>query len=179
MRISSGIAVTGIVAVALATVGVLTAQASDAPLRPYLAGVTGRGLTDPSVKQAKGALPLGSGSGERVVYSVSGQRVWLVGARGRVLRSYRVTAGDVPPSLGTHRVFDRHSHGLGGDGAAVVDAVLFASHGSDNVGFSAAARPTARTPDPHRLAGAIRERRADAEALWKRATIGAIVEVVG
>jgi hypothetical protein len=178
VKIRSGLAVTGLVAAALATIGVLTAQASNAPMRPYAAGVTGADTSGPTVQRAPSAPPAGSGAGARVVYSLGEHRVWLVDAHERVVRTYRVTAGDVPPSLGTHRVFARSPHARGSDGTAVENVVFFASADEDNVGFSAAVRGTPLPPDPHHLAAAIRERRADAEVMWKRATIGTLVDVV-
>lgn len=170
VRIRSGIAVTGLVAAALATVAVLTAQASDAPprQRPGTTATTTAERT--ALVRSRDALPVGSGSGERVVYGIGAGRVWLVGGRGQVVRAFRVTAGDVPPALGVHRVFARLERGPGGDGTQAEHVVLFASTGSANVGFGAAA-------GPHLPAAVIREQSADAAAMWRWATIGTIVEV--
>ena len=169
VKIRSGVAVTGLLAAALATIGVLTAQAAEAPMRqPYAGGVT-------TVKRAPTALPVDSGSGSRVVYSLSGHRVWLVGPHERVLRTYLVVAGEAGPAPGTHRVFARDAHSRGDDGAPVEHVVLFATSGGANIGFSAAAAPAS----PRHLATSIRESRADATALWQRAPVGTVVVVTG
>lgn len=178
VRIRSGIAATGLVAAALGTIAVLTAQASDAPLRPRTGTAAKNRAARTALAQPPDALPAGSGSGERVVYGVGAHRVWLVDAHGQVVRTFQVLAGDVPPALGTHRVFARKERGPGADGTPVEHVVLFASTGSANVGFSAAADGSHSPSDPHRLAAAIREQPADAEVTWQRATIGSIVEVV-
>jgi hypothetical protein len=178
VRIRSEIAVTGLVTAALATVGVLTAQASDAPLRQHTRASATTPASRPVLVRLPDALPAGSGSGERVVYGIGAHRVWLVDAHERVARTFGVRAGDVPPALGVHRVFARQPHGPGADGTRVEHVVLFASTGGANVGFNAAADGARTPPDPHRLAAAIREQPADAAAMWQRATIGTIVEVV-
>ncbi len=170
-RIRSGIAVTGLVAASLVTVCGLALQAAHAPLRISAAQAA-------AAERGPDGLPADSGSGQRVVYSIGQRRVWLVDKYGRVARFYRVLAGDVDPSPGTHRVFARRSHGQGGDGARIEHVVMFATSWDDNVGFSAAVRPAAKPPAPHKLRAAIRASREDESALWNQAIIGTLVEVV-
>lgn len=173
VRIRSGIAVTGLVAASLVTLGVFTVQAAHAPLRipPAQAAAA-------AARRGPEGLPADSGRGQRVVYSVGQRRVWLVDRHGRVTRTYRVLAGDVAPSLGTHRVFARRSHGQGGDGRNIEHVVMFATRGDDNVGFSAVVRPPAKPSTPHQLRAAIRASREDGDALWNQAIIGTLVQVV-
>jgi len=171
-RFASGTLVAGLVTAALATVAVLTAQAADsAPANPYAAGHA----EDAAGACGHAGLPADCGSGMRVVYSIAGHRVWLVTGAERVLRAYPVAGGDPAPPLGAHEVFARGAHSSGGDGAAVEHVVLFAQSGDTNIGFSAAvgAAKAGARPTP-----AIRESRADGDALWQFATIGTTVEVV-
>lgn len=181
-RITSGALITGLVAAALIAVGALAVDASlSAPADPLAAaGASGgrAGRSAGGVAAGQQAPPANSGAGERVVYSVGRGRVWLVTADERVTRSYPVTAGDLTPGLGTHAVFARHAKSEGGDGAEVEHVVLFAKTDGMNIGFSAAVDGSLDPPDPAQPNTAVRQRRADADALWQQATIGSTVEVV-
>ena len=174
-RFTSGTLVAGIVTAALATVcGLTAAAAGSAPAGRYAPGHATADTSHSACRHS--GLPADCGAGMRVVYSVAQQRVWLVRNDERVLRSYRVKAGDPPPALGTHQVFARAARGRGGDGAPVEHVVLFAQTGSTNIGFSAAVGAAkARHTGP---TAAIREARADGDALWQFATIDTTVEVV-
>lgn len=175
-RFTSGTVVTGIITTALATIAALTALAAEsAPANPYLAGHGAAGST--ATICGHGGMPADCGTGMRVVYSITGHRVWLVSRAERVVRSYPVQAGDPAPPLGTHQVFARGAHGQGGDGAPVEHVVLFAQDGDSNFGFSAAVGTGKAKPGAH-PAPAIRESRPDGDALWQFATIGTTVEVV-
>ncbi|WP_328915560.1 MULTISPECIES: hypothetical protein [unclassified Streptomyces] len=169
-RIRSGAVVTGLVAAALAVVGVLAAQAPGIPAPPVAAAARPAG--------DRQGLPADSGTGSRVVYSVGQARVWLVGDHDAVLRTYRVTAGGLAPSPGSHTVFARGAQGRGGDGEPVEHVVLFAATDGTNVGFSAALNGSLGPHVPDRRSGAIRQTRADGAALWQRAAIGSDIEVV-
>jgi hypothetical protein len=174
VQIRSGILVGGVLGMALGTVGLLTAQASDAPLRPrHGAAHRGAGADGTDTADAR-ALPAASGSGERVVYSLGRQRVWLVDERNRVRRTYPVVGGEVAPAVGTHRVFAREGAARADAGYRVTDLVLFASTGGTNVGFCT----PVDQPAPHRLGPAISEPAKDADALWQQAAIGTLVDVV-
>ncbi len=52
-------------------------------------------------------VPAGSGSGRRIVYSNSGQRVWLVEENGYASHSWLVSGRRGAPSPGTYRVFSK------------------------------------------------------------------------
>ncbi|WP_225847863.1 hypothetical protein [Streptomyces sp. HPF1205] len=189
VTISSRTLVTGLLAAALGTVGLLTVQAADsagtapAGTAGGTAGAGAAGLgagrgAGPATGHGTTRLPAGSGTGERVVYSLSGGRVWLVGGHGEVVRSFAVVGGGLPPSVGPHKVFARRQGGRGGDGVKVEHVVLFAETDGLNIGFSAAADGSMAARDPAMRSGAVRESRADAAALWQRAPIGAAVVVV-
>lgn len=178
VSITSRTLVSGLLAAALGTVGVLALQAAGSaggipPGSTQLGAGRGAGL----VHRGTG-LPAHSGTGERVVYSLSGGRVWLVGPSGAVVRTFPVTGSAPLPALGTHKVFARRIAGRGGDGTDVEHVVLFARTGDTNIGFSATANGSAAPPAPARRTGAIRATRADAEAVWERAMIDALVVVV-
>jgi hypothetical protein len=181
-RIKSGTIVSGLTAVAMVIIAVLAAQASgSAPRTPVAAkpsaSTSGKA---PSSKPKPKTYPLPgrSGSGKRVVYSLSGKRVWLVARGDHVARTYPVIAGNVAPSLGIHRVYSRNPRGTGGDGAQVEHVVLFAETDGLNIGFSAEIHGRLTHPDPSKKTGALRQTRIDGAALWLWATTGSVIDVV-
>jgi hypothetical protein len=181
-HVPSGALVAGLLSAAFLTLGVLASAASDAAPEEAAAATRGgaAGSAHELTAVQRDGLPQSSGTGARIVYSVAQQRVWLVGADGRVRRRYQVTSGGTPAPGGTHTVFARRAHGTGGDGRQVEHAVFFAQTDGANVGFSAPVRPLppGRLSAPARLGAAIRESRADGQALWLFATIGRTVEVI-
>ncbi|MGW7383415.1 hypothetical protein [Streptomyces sp. NPDC054794] len=180
---SAGI-VAGLTAAAVGAVGFLAYQASAA------APANLRGLPGPTASPAVAAtkaprdkrnptaLPAGSGRGERVVYSVDDDRVWLVGPNGRVQHTFRVRPGSVDPPPDTYEVTSRSNAITGTDGTPVEHVVRFTSVGDVVVGFSAAVGETVSAPDPSVKTGGIREERRDGEEMWKFATIGVPVVVI-
>ncbi|WP_329135557.1 L,D-transpeptidase [Streptomyces sp. NBC_01476] len=181
-QLSSRTLVTALVAAALIAVGVLAEEASGTAPSPAAVAARTNQKSRPAGGAARGpaqqGLPLHSGSGERVVYSLRRHRVWLVDDEEQVVRTFTVVGGTVEPALGSHRVFARRSKGRGGDGAAVEHVVLFAETDGKNIGFSAAADGSLDRPDPAKRTTAVRTTRADADAVWVQATIGTTVEVV-
>ncbi|MFC9467177.1 hypothetical protein [Streptomyces coelicoflavus] len=183
MASSSAGIVTGLVTAAFVTVGVLAHQASvGAPAdldrsRATVSPAPGA-VKAPRDRRHPDALPAGSGTGERVVYSVDDDRVWLVGPANRVQRTYEVTPSTVDPAPGTYRVTSRSNRVTGSDGVPVEHVVRFTSAEGVAVGFSAAVDGSTAKPDPDRRTGGIRESRADGDAMWTFATIGRQVVVV-
>ncbi|MDN0195165.1 hypothetical protein [Streptomyces sp. S.PNR 29] len=179
---SSGI-VAALTAAALGAVGFLAYQASaSVPAglgRPRVSSSpTVSAPAAPARKSDPAALPAGSGSGERVVYSVGGDRVWLVGAADKVTRTFKVAPSAVDPAPGTYTVTSRSNRVTGSDGIPVEHVVRFTSVGGVVIGFSAAVDTSVATPDPGMKTGGIRESRADGDAMWRFATIGRKVVVV-
>ncbi|MGW4564017.1 hypothetical protein ACWEN3_16905 [Streptomyces sp. NPDC004561] len=181
---SSGI-VAGLAAAAVGAVGLLAYQAQAT----VPAGLGGRPAASgsPSVPATKAprdrrnptALPSGSGTGERVVYSVDDDRVWLVGGGNRVQRTFRVNPGSVDPPTGIYWVTSRSNAVTGTDGAPIEHVVRFTSVDGVAIGFSAAVGDAGQTgPDPGAKTGGVRETRADGDAMWKFATIGVRVVVI-
>ncbi|MGX4690356.1 hypothetical protein [Streptomyces sp. JNUCC 63] len=182
-RSSSGF-VAGLTAAAVATVGFLAHQA-QANVPRSLRGGPGATAT-PAASAAKAlrdkrhptALPDGSGTGERVVYSVDDDRVWLVGPDNKVRNTFGVNPGSVDPTPGTYAVVSRSKAITGTDGVPVEHVVRFTDVGGVVIGFSAAVDGSAPTPDPAVKTGGIRESRADGEAMWMFATVGQKVVVI-
>ncbi|MFF7792000.1 hypothetical protein [Streptomyces sp. NPDC007991] len=184
MAVSSSGIVAGLTAAALATVGYLAHQASQT-----LPAGLGRAHADatpaadvskapPRARKDPAALPVGSGKGARVVYSLRGDRVWLVGGDGTVTRTFEVAPSAVDPAPGDYSVTSRSNAVTGSDGVPVEHVVRFTSVDGVVIGFSAAVNDATAAPPPKAHTGGIRESRADGEAMWTFATIGRKVVVI-
>ena len=181
---TSSVIVAGLTAAAVGAVGFLTYQARGT--EP--AGPSGRpgASASPSVTASKAprdrrhptALPSGSGTGERVVYSLDDDRVWLVGGTNRMVRSFKVVPGTVDPPPGLYWVTSRSSATTGTDGVPVEHVVRFTSVNGLTIGFSAATAPRTAAAEPSGRTGGIRETRADGDAMWMFATVGVKVVVI-
>ncbi|MFI7338635.1 hypothetical protein ACIBUY_11920 [Streptomyces sp. NPDC050085] len=181
-RSSTGF-VTALTAGALAVVGFLAYQASanaPADLGKSKTGTSPSASSSRSPKEKADptALPAQSGKGERVVYSLGGDRVWLVGEDGKAQRTYKVTPGTVDPSPGKYVVDSRSGSVTGTDGKPIEHVVRFTSAAGVAIGFSAAVDGSTPEPDPTKETGGIRESRADGKAMWEFATYGRRVIVV-
>ncbi|MFH8797820.1 hypothetical protein [Streptomyces sp. NPDC017941] len=179
-RSSSGF-VAGLTAAALAVVGFLAYQASasapdDLGARPDKSSTETsdpeKGKTDPL------ALPGGTGSGKRVVYSLAGDRVWLVADSDKVKRTYKVTPSSVDPAAGSYTVTSRSGQIVGSDGTQIEHVVRFADVNGIAIGFSAALNGSTEKPDPAKKTGGIRSSRADGNAMWDFALMDVKVVVV-
>ncbi|MEU3859089.1 hypothetical protein AB0F03_17220 [Streptomyces sp. NPDC028722] len=182
---TSSAAVTALTVAALGTVGLLAYRAQTTA--PAALGGTPAAHASPSASASKAprdrhnptALPGGSGTGERVVYSVDDDRVWLVDDRGRMQRTFPVRPGNVDPPPGTYWVTSRSHAVIGTDGRPVEHVVRFTSVQGVAIGFSAAVGDgTGPAADPGVRTGGIRENREDGDAMWRFATIGVRVVVI-
>ncbi|MFF5144454.1 hypothetical protein ACFY6U_32855 [Streptomyces sp. NPDC013157] len=182
---SSGV-VAGLTAAAVGAVGFLAYQAS-ATVPPGLGSRSSAspapgapGAKAPRDRRHPTALPNTSGTGERVVYSVDDDRVWLVSERGRVERTFKVSPGTIDPPLGAYWVTSRSKAVTGTDGLPIEHVVRFTTTKDGSaIGFSAVtAQRAAAPPDPTVKTGGIRETRADGNAMWNFATIGVKVIVI-
>ncbi|MEU9035953.1 hypothetical protein AB0D45_13795 [Streptomyces sp. NPDC048352] len=182
-RSSSGI-VAGLTVAALAAIGFLGYQASaTAPALPAKPGAHA-----PAAPQAQApakqdpakpaAVPADSGTGMRVVYSVSQKRVWLVTEDGKEPRTFTVMPSTVHPAPGSYLVGSRAGTVTGTDGVPIEHVVRFASTDGIAIGFSARVDGSMPEPDLSKKTGGIRMSRADGDAVWAFATIGAKVVVV-
>ncbi|MGW1909695.1 hypothetical protein ACWCQS_02720 [Streptomyces sp. NPDC002076] len=179
---TSSAIVAGLTAAAVGTVGFLAYQAqANAPAS--LSGRPGPNAS-PSVSAGRAArhsttaVPGGSGTGERVVYSLDDDRVWLVDGGNRLERTFKVDPGTVDPLPGSYWVTSRSSATTGTDGVPVEHVVRFTTVDGLTIGFSAAVAPRAAGAEPGVRTGGIRETRADGDTMWAFATIGVRVVVM-
>ncbi|MFI0238816.1 hypothetical protein [Streptomyces sp. NPDC016845] len=169
---------------ALAAVGFLAYQASASAPSDLVApqpGASPSATASHSPKDKKApanALPAKSGTGQRVVYALRADRVWLVGADGKAQRTYGVVPGTMDPAAGTYKVIQRTGSVTGTDGVPIEHVVLFTTVNGKGVGFSAAVDGSTPKPDPAKETGGIRGSRADTTAMWEFATYGRKVVVV-
>ncbi|WP_351226495.1 hypothetical protein [Streptomyces sp. NPDC002133] len=183
-RSSSG-TVAGLTAAALAAVAFLAYQASaNVPENLAKPSV---GDVSPAARPSGGAdqpqknpldLPAKSGTGMRVVYALTEQRVWLVDEKGLPSRTFAVMPSTVNPLSGQYVVTSRSGSIRGSDGVQIEHVVRFANVDGVHVGFSAAVDGSMPAPDPEKKTGGVRMKRADGDALWTFATIGSKVVVV-
>ena len=144
----------------------------------------GTPATQPAVDDT---LPADSGAGRRVVFSEGRQRVWLVGTEEGVRRTYLVS-GSIHDNLdpGTFGVYSRSRQAWGIDDSGSMRWFVRFTRGDTGaaIGFhdipvddGAQVQSLAQlgTPLSH---GCIRQRTADAKALWRFAPVGATVVVV-
>ncbi|MFI9269252.1 hypothetical protein ACIGXM_00790 [Kitasatospora sp. NPDC052896] len=190
-RLGPGVVVTGLTLGALGVVGLLAAQADGAQNRAVTDQSQSRvsNLAPDSATPSPGAaaspaavpaLPAGSGTGRRVVYSVGSKAVWLVDPKKnpQVQAAFTVQRGSVDPAPGTYAVFSRSAATTGGDGRQVEHVVRFTQLGGVVIGFSAAVDGSTPAADPTARTGGIRETRQDAQSLWDFAPTGTRVTVV-
>lgn len=132
-------------------------------------------------------LPQDSGTGRRIVFSESLQRVWLVEpGQGGVQRTYLVsgsTLDNLDP--GTYEVYSTSRWAVGIDDSGVMEYFVRFTQGPSGAAIGFHTIPTKDgdplqtkaqlgTPQSH---GCIRQRTADAIALWDFAPIGTKVVV--
>lgn len=130
-------------------------------------------------------LPEDSGSGRRIVYAVSQQRVWIVEADESVSGSWLVSGKEGTPEPGTYSIYSRSRWASSEDGGARMEFMLrFVRTSGLPIGFHAI--PVDRNGRPvqseeelgqPRSKGCVRQRRADAEHLWNWAPDGTTVRV--
>ncbi|WP_411081894.1 hypothetical protein [Streptomyces sp. cmx-18-6] len=180
--------VAGLTAAAVLAVGVLAYQASaNAPdsvassssATPKVsASATAQPSAKPKAPKDPHAVPAASGTGERVVYALKDRRVWLVEENGKARRTFTVMPSPVSPPPGVYQVSTRAGTIQGSDGVPIEHVVRFANVGEVVIGFSAAQDGSMEAPDPTSKTGGVRMKRADGNAMWTFATVGAKVVVV-
>ena len=143
-----------------------------------------------SDQRATPDLPSDSGSGRRIVFDMSLQRVWLVGRDGAdqdvVRRTYPVS-GSLTDNLapGTYAVYSKSLHAIGIDDSGTMEYMVRFAHGQHAaIGFHdipvlhgkrVQSRDDLGSPASH---GCIRQWRPDARALWRFAPVGTKVVVL-
>jgi len=132
------------------------------------------------------ALPPNSGTGRRVVYDDSAQRVWIVEASGILRDSYLVSGRRGVPNPGTYQIYSKSTKAWAGhDGITMNHMVRFAHGRSLSIGFHSIPRYRSGTPmqteaqlGTYRSAGCVRQADHQAEALFNWTRIGDTVVVV-
>ncbi|HWJ82072.1 MAG TPA: L,D-transpeptidase [Nocardioides sp.] len=130
--------------------------------------------------------PADSGTGRRIVFSETQQRIWLVGADDEVLRTY-LGSGSVYDNLdpGTYQVYSRSRYATGIDDSGTMEYFVRFTQGDEGAAIGFHSIPTLDgqpiqtraqlgTPMSH---GCIRQALPDAIALWNFAPIGTTVVV--
>jgi hypothetical protein len=144
--------------------------------------------TAPDTTSGSTDLPASSGTGKRVVFDISDQRVWLVDpadGEDEVERTYLVS-GSLTDNLdpGSYEVYSRSERAWGIEDSGTMRYFVRFAHGDNAaIGFHDipvdGGSPVQRvdqlgTPLSH---GCVRQRRADAIALWRFAPLGTRVVV--
>lgn len=169
-----------------ADIGQAASDSGEAPTRETTQTSRSADSTDSEIDPALDTtVPSDSGEGRRVVFSQSRQRVWLIGAKERVQRTYLVS-GSVYDNLdpGSYQVYSRSEQAWGIDDSGTMKYfVRFAQGDRAAIGFHdipvadgkpVQTRQQLGTPLSH---GCIRQKEADAIALWEFAPIGTDVVV--
>ena len=133
-----------------------------------------------------GAPPANSGNGRRIVYSNSGQRVWLVQDDGSLFATYLVSGRRGEPGPGTYHVFGKSASGSAHSGTLRLPYMTRFAHGSTlAIGFHGI--PLRRNGTPiqsdtelgqFRSAGCVRQNQTQARMLFDWAPIGTTVVVL-
>ncbi|HYI52967.1 MAG TPA: L,D-transpeptidase [Microlunatus sp.] len=139
----------------------------------------------PTAETTSNALPSDSGTGKRVVFDISDQRVWLVDKGDEVRRSYLVS-GSLTDNLdpGTYAVYSRSRHAVGINDSGVMEYFIRFTRGVNAaIGFHSIPTKNGRplqtekqlgTPQSH---GCIRQATRDAKRLWAFAPVSRKVVV--
>jgi lipoprotein-anchoring transpeptidase ErfK/SrfK len=131
--------------------------------------------------------PRHSGKGRRVVYSVTHQRVWLIGGAGRVKHTYLVSGRLSQPSPGHYRVYSKSRWTSSTVSAETMQYMVRFTYGENTgtpIGFHSIPRdysghPAQSVDDLGKPLshGCIRQRLRDAVHLWHFAPVGTHVVV--
>lgn len=132
--------------------------------------------------------PKGTGTGRRIVFDISSQRVWLVNDSNEAVRAYLVSGSryDQLPA-GTYKVYSKSRHTTSWHGTETMEyMVRFYKGERAAIGFHDLPVKTATGEEVQTKAqlgkplsdGCIRQSERDALALWRFAPIGTKVVVV-
>lgn len=132
------------------------------------------------------AVPAGSGSGRRVVYAVSAQRVWLVNEDGSLHGSWLVSGRRGEPNPGSYSVFSRSRHASAkAPGITMEYMVRFVRTAGLPIGFHSipvnrrgAQIQTVEELGTFQSLVCVRQRYEDAVVMWNFAQIGTPVIVL-
>ncbi|MFH9658671.1 hypothetical protein ACH4NF_11220 [Streptomyces sp. NPDC017248] len=183
-RLPSWAWVTGLTAGATAAVVALAVQADHGPhptaavARPGPSASASPHASAAPEAPAAPALPEDSGEGRRIVYSLGAQRVWLVDATGKPVRTFAVWPGTVAPQPGRYSITLRTQSLKGSDGVEIEHVMYFTKADGVNVAFSNALDGSSPPPANGQKLGGIRLHKEDGAALWSFGDQGTRVAVV-
>jgi hypothetical protein len=124
------------------------------------------------------SVPPESGTGRRLVYRLETDRVWLVDAGDKALRSFTVWPGTLDPEPGKYEAGTRTEATTGSDGVPIEHVVYFAFSGGVNFAFSHAEDGASPAPAEGKQTAGVRTKAEDGTALWEFASTGTPVVVV-
>lgn len=178
-RLPSWVWVTGLTAAAIVGVTALAAQA-DQGTHPIASAAKSKSKPSASASQRASAspkkaepaaVPDGSGTGRRIVYSLAQRRVWLVDTGEAVRRTFAVWPGTVSPDSGTYVISKTLAAATGSDGVRIEHIVYFANKSGLSVAFSNAVDSSSPPPAAAgKQTSGIRMPKADGAVLWTFAT---------
>ncbi|KOG37004.1 hypothetical protein AQJ84_19765 [Streptomyces resistomycificus] len=182
-RLPTWVWVSGLTAGGIVAVAVLAVQADKGPhpvataTRPSASASTGA-EPRPTASKAPAAVPDGSGTGRRVVYSLGQKRVWLVDASDASRRTFAVWPGTVSPDPGSYTISQRTEATTGSDGVQIEHIMYFAAKSGLSIAFSNAVDGSSPPPASDVRTSGIRMGKADGSALWTFGSTGTTVTVV-
>ena len=149
-------------------------------------GNVAEGLEEEAAGVDQPGVPADSGQGRRIVYSNSGQRVWLVEADGTAADTYLVSGKSGVPAPGEYEVFSMSEVAFAGHDDITMSHMVRFAHGENlAIGFHAIpndgnGRPLQSEEElgEYRSAGCVRQSPGHAAALYDWAEIGTPVVVL-
>lgn len=132
------------------------------------------------------SIPDNSGSGRRIVYSNSAQRIWMIDDDNTIHNSYLVSGRKNVPLAGTYHVYSKSPKAWAGhNGITMQHMVRFAWGRTLSIGFHSIPRYSDGTPmqevdelGTYQSGGCVRQRDDLAVALYEWAPIGTTVVVL-
>lgn len=143
-------------------------------------------VTTAVVEEPDPAVPADSGTGRRIVFDQSDQRVWLIDDDEAIERTYRVSGSRFDNlKTGTYAVQSKARHATAFDYSGTMEYfVRFATGYSEPIGFHSVPRDNDGKLEQTKSqlgtplsAGCVRQWESDAVALWKFAPVGTTVVV--
>jgi hypothetical protein len=131
-------------------------------------------------------VPEHNGSGKRIVYSNSAQRLWLIEEDGTIFDSYLISGRRNEPRAGDYAVFSKSRYAFAGHDGITMDWMVRFAHGRRlAIGFHSIPKygnglpmQTEEQLGTYRSGGCVRQRVDKAEQLYHWAPIGTPVHVL-
>jgi len=134
------------------------------------------------------SLPKDSGKGRRIVYAETAAHLWIVNAKGQVVRDYKVTGRPGRPKPGTYKVFSKSPTAVNPGQKLRFELMVRFTHGVTGaaIGFHTIPKTYQGVPiqDAKDLGkaigsgGCVRQKRIDAQWLYRWVDVGDTVVVL-